>query len=385
MQPIEVVFSFDTTGSMYPCLTQVRRKVKETVARLAKELPDIRIGVIVHGDYCDEGSSYLLKKLDLSDDTKRIAKFVTDVAASGGGDSPEAYEYALHEARALDWTSKATRALVMIGDEVPHPASYNKRKLDWRKEAKALAKEGVLIFGVQALNRGHATKFYTELSKLGGGAYLTLDQFAYITDLILAICYKQASDKLVAKYEEEVVEEGRMSRGLHRIFNALLERKASKDYDVEDLHACEPGRFQVLDVDDDCVIREFVMDNGLNFRPGRGFYEFTKTETIQPYKEIILMENGTGDLFEGDKARELLELPDDETINLKPTDLDKYVVFVQSTSYNRKLIGGTRFLYEVEDWGDGDEPEWKKKKKALAAKKPKSKKKVKKKAKAKSR
>ena len=25
---IEVVFSFDTTGSMYPCLTQVRRRSK---------------------------------------------------------------------------------------------------------------------------------------------------------------------------------------------------------------------------------------------------------------------------------------------------------------------------------------------------------------------
>lgn len=31
---IEVVFSFDTTGSMYPCLTQVRRKIKSTVTRL---------------------------------------------------------------------------------------------------------------------------------------------------------------------------------------------------------------------------------------------------------------------------------------------------------------------------------------------------------------
>jgi hypothetical protein len=29
-------------------------------------------------------------------------------------------------------------------------------------------------------------------------------------------------------------------------------------------------------------------------------------------------------------------------------------VFVQSTSYNRKLIGGTKFLYEVEDWDEGD-------------------------------
>ncbi|MDF5714604.1 MAG: hypothetical protein PUP93_12125 [Rhizonema sp. NSF051] len=52
---IEVVFSFDTTGSMYPCLTQVRRKIKETVTRLINEITLIRIGIIAHGDYCDEG------------------------------------------------------------------------------------------------------------------------------------------------------------------------------------------------------------------------------------------------------------------------------------------------------------------------------------------
>jgi len=37
-------------------------------------------------------------------------------------------------------------------------------------------------------------------------------------------------------------------------------------------------------------------------------------------------------------------------VRIKPASLEKFVVFVQSTSYNRKLISGTRFLYEVEDW-----------------------------------
>ena len=56
---IEIVFSFDTTGSMYPCLTQVRRKIETTVTRLMNEIPGMRIGIIAHGDYCDAGSTYL--------------------------------------------------------------------------------------------------------------------------------------------------------------------------------------------------------------------------------------------------------------------------------------------------------------------------------------
>jgi hypothetical protein len=93
-----------------------------------------------------------------------------------------------------------------------------------------------------------------------------------------------------------------------------------------------------------------VLANGLIFKVGRGFYEFTKTETIQAKKEIILMDRVTGDLFEGSAAREILGLPMDVAIRIKPSNLEKYVVFVQSTSANRKLIGNTQFLYEVEDW-----------------------------------
>lgn len=62
------------------------------------------------------------------------------------------------------------------------------------------------------------------------------------------------------------------------------------------------------------------------------------------------MDRKTGDLFSGDGARELLGLPPGETVRIRPASLEKYVVFVQSTSNNRKLMGGTRFLYEVEDW-----------------------------------
>ncbi|WP_230966249.1 hypothetical protein [Nostoc sp. NZL] len=46
---------------MYPCLTQVRRKIKNTVTRLIDEIPLIRIEIIAHGDYCDAGSTYLSK------------------------------------------------------------------------------------------------------------------------------------------------------------------------------------------------------------------------------------------------------------------------------------------------------------------------------------
>lgn len=347
---IEIVFSFDTTGSMYPCLTQVRRKIKNTVTRLIDEIPLIRIGIIAHGDYCDAGSTYVTKTFNISGDVDAICDFVQNVEPTGGGDAPECYELVLHESQSLSWSKSATKSLVLIGDDIPHPPAHNPKKLNWRKELDKLAEAEITVYGVQALNRPHATPFYQELAEKSGGFHINLDQFSYISDLFLAVCYQQSSNEQLQAYEQEVIDEGRMSRGLNKIFNTMMNREATSYYESADLRAVSPGRFQILEVEQDISIKAFVLENGLSFKVGRGFYEFTKTETIQAQKEIILMDRATGDLFEGGAAREMLGLPMDATIRIKPSNLEKYVVFVQSTSANRKLIGKTRFLYEVEDW-----------------------------------
>jgi hypothetical protein len=348
---IEVVFSFDTTGSMYPCLTQVRKKIKSTVSRLMKEIPGMRIGVIAHGDYCDAGRTYVTKALDLTDDADKICRFVERVEATGGGDAPECYELVLHEAQTLSWTPGYQKCFVLIGDDVPHGPNQNPKKLNWRVEVDKLAKAGIPVYGVQALGRAHATPFYKELADKSGGFHLNLDQFAYITDMVLAICYKQSSDDKLTAYEREVVNDGRLNRSLNNMFNAMLKREGgSVTFAAADLAAVPPGRFQVLSIDHDAAIKDYVLENGLRFKKGRGFYEFTKTETIQGGKEVVLMDRKSGDMFSGRKARDMLGLPEGSTARIRPTSFEKYAVFVQSTSVNRRLVGGTRFLYEVEDW-----------------------------------
>lgn len=349
-QAIDVVFSFDTTGSMYPCLTQVRRKIKSTVTRLSEEIPGIRIGIVAHGDYCDAKSTYVTKHLPLTDEVDKICDFVETVGATGGGDAPECYELVLQEVQKLNWEPAATKAFVMIGDDVPHPPAKNPGKIDWRKEAKALGEMGVPVYAVQALNRGYATQFYRETAEKSGGYHIPLDQFSFVTDMVLAVCYKQAGDDQLQNYEQEVVKQGRMNRSMNKMFDTMMKRAPKTSMAPTDLRAVPAGRFQVLDVDHEIAIKAFVEENGLTFKKGRGFYEFTKTETIQGGKEIILQDRSTGEFYSGDQAREMLGLPIGETARIKPTDLSKYMVFVQSTSVNRKLMGETKFLYEVDDW-----------------------------------
>jgi hypothetical protein len=353
-ETIEVVFSFDTTGSMYPCLSQTRKHIKESVMKLFREIPNIRIGIIAHGDYCDAGTSYVTRRFDLSDNATRICDFVERVGATGGGDSPECYELVLHEARTqMSWTSGKKKVLALIGDDVPHGPEYpmNEKRINWRNELGLLLEAGINVYGIQALNRSHATKFYEEIANKTGGFHLSLDQFSHVTDLIMAICYKQAGDTQLKDFENELVAQKKMNRSLEKTFDTLLNRKKKSIFKDVDLESVPHGRFQVMTVDRNVPIKEFAEENGLRFRIGRGFYEFTKTSTIQSHKEIVLMEKDSGDLFTGEKARRILGLPVDVDVRMKPESLEKYTPFVQSTSANRKLLSGTKFLYEVEDWG----------------------------------
>lgn len=352
-QPIEIVISFDTTGSMYPCLAEVRRKIDATVARLFKEVPNLRVGIIAHGDYCDAGRTYVTKHLQLTNDPNAVSYFVKNVEATGGGDAPECYELVLHEtATQMAWSPDSKRVLVMIGDEVPHPIAHTPGKIDWRAEAKRLLDIGVVIHGVQALNNRHAESFYKTISEMTGGAYLRLSQFAEATELLFAVTYQQIGPESIAKYEQEIVSEKRMTRSLSAIFDKLLKRDPSAStYGAVDARATDPSRFQKIHVEHDQPIKDLVVSNGLVFRVGRGFYEFTKRETIQASKEVIILDKETGDMFEGSAARDVLGLPHGAPIRMDPKDagfdVNKYTVFVQSTSANRKLIGGTTFLYEA--------------------------------------
>ena len=67
-----------------------------------------------------------------------------------------------------------------------------------------------------------------------------------------------------------------------------------------------PSRFQVLHVPDKCSIKEFVQNNSLLFKAGRGFYEFTKPELISNKKEVVLVDKATADMFTGQQAFDMI-------------------------------------------------------------------------------
>lgn len=163
---------------------------------------------------------------------------------------------------------------------------------------------------------------------------------------------------------------GNKNRELHRLFDTLQGRPASSSpgaasssaagaaggagsggggsspADKAALVPVPPARFQALHVDEKQSIKDFAQENGLIFKAGMGFYEFTKAETVSAKKGVVLVDRSTGDMFTGPEACAYIGAGGSGKI--KPTALVDYQVFVQSTSYNRVLMGGTDFLYEVD-------------------------------------
>lgn len=138
---LEIVFSFDTTGSMSSILDEVRGRLQDMIQRLQSDIPGIRIGVIAHGDYCDKDVFYLTKELDLCQNVAELCQFVQDIDGTGGGDTDECYELVLRMVRQnFSWTARSQKILVMIGDANPHEPDYamNIDNINWREELKLM-------------------------------------------------------------------------------------------------------------------------------------------------------------------------------------------------------------------------------------------------------
>ena len=50
---LDMVIAFDTTGSMAAYIDDVRHQVAEMIPRIFKDNEDLRLGIVVFGDYCD--------------------------------------------------------------------------------------------------------------------------------------------------------------------------------------------------------------------------------------------------------------------------------------------------------------------------------------------
>lgn len=203
-----MVISFDTTGSMSPCIAQVRQNLRNLVESMTQDMPGLKIGLIAHGDYCDGDNC--INVLDLTDDLEKIMNFITNTPNTSGGDAPECYELVLDRAKSLAWPEEGG-SLVVIGDATPHEENPN--NIDWRTAVRALRDKNIKVFPLQCLYSPHNKPnnlFWEELSGLGGTPLLMLESFGDSSNHLEAMAYAAAGESAykgyVSKFAAEVSE-----------------------------------------------------------------------------------------------------------------------------------------------------------------------------------
>jgi von Willebrand factor type A domain-containing protein len=153
----------------------------------------------------------------------------------------------------------------------------------------------------------------------------------------------EAGEKL--KRVTESYMEGRKAgvRGTKSLFRVDISSLSSKKVN-DNLDSLKGHEFQAVDLKKDGTIRDVVEKaTKKDYVKGSSFYQLTKPEMVQSYKKIAIRNKVSGFVYVGDKARSFLGLPDSDA-KIRPEDLGKFDVFVQSTSVNRRLIAGTTLL-----------------------------------------
>jgi hypothetical protein len=152
----------------------------------------------------------------------------------------------------------------------------------------------------------------------------------------------QATSSAVAGYYDS------RSKGVTRSTRFFVD--ASKITETDVLKTAKPlTSVKVWRIEKEMVIKDAVESRGYEFREGCGYYELSKGERLRAGRAILLQSrsNMRAPLYAGEGLRQLLGIPDGEHL-IGEGMLGDWRVYVQSTSFNRKLVRGTLFVYRTD-------------------------------------
>lgn len=131
----DVVFIFDTTGSMSWIIEDMQTKAIDIMNGIRGAISDTAFGV---GSFCDYphwydsygysstyggGGDYAFNMdIDITLDTAAVSTAIDSIVYGGGADGPEDYTRAAWESMHYSWREGAKRIVVLFGDAPPHSA-----------------------------------------------------------------------------------------------------------------------------------------------------------------------------------------------------------------------------------------------------------------------
>lgn len=191
----EIVFCLDATGSMSGLIGTAKEKIWNIVSELAQDndIDTLKMGMVF---YRDRGEMFVTKQIAMTTDLDEAYTELLKIDASGGGDSPESLNQALHESiTQMQWsTDKSTyRTVFVVGDCPPHMDYRDDVK--YTESCKLAAKKGITINTIKLGNScSEAIIHFKAMASCTNGEFLMLDQNAQ--DIVIATPYDDEINQL---------------------------------------------------------------------------------------------------------------------------------------------------------------------------------------------
>ncbi len=194
---LEIVFVFDSTGSMSHTIHDTKTTILQMLAVLQSLVPDARIGLVT---YRDKGprERFVVRQIPLGLDPWRASNFVQFVTAEGGGDRPEDVRAGLQAAFAQPWRSGARRVVVLAGDAPPHE-SDQQRLLSEVRSFVANGRSSVHTLVTSPDTAGEDTHAaFKKIATAGKGTSQGLQNSARVLQSVLTVAFGHEFDEDIA-------------------------------------------------------------------------------------------------------------------------------------------------------------------------------------------
>ena len=184
----DLAIVFDTTGSMGGAIADAKTQATNLAQAWLNFFRNGRVGLVDFKDV-DQGDPYAARvDLGLTNDVNAFQTAVNTLAASGGGDIPEAQLSGVTTALdGLDWADGATKVTIVITDapgKDPEPVTGLTRD---SVSQHALAIDPVTIYGVNVSGGSDVTDFMTPLTTGTAGGVFVLQPGQTLSDALFDV------------------------------------------------------------------------------------------------------------------------------------------------------------------------------------------------------
>ncbi len=192
---LDIVITFDSTGSMSGEIDQVKEQITRIGNTLVKLIPKARISLCT---YRDEGDEFVAKGLPLTGDIGEVQYYLNSIDAGGGGDHPEAVHSGLQWAiNNNQFRPQARKVILIFGDAPPHrdmlPFCLTLAN-DFNREQSGV------VSTITCRSASPLPEFY-EIARAGKGeAFLTRDERQLMTQLMVLVFGSRHRDKVIEAF-----------------------------------------------------------------------------------------------------------------------------------------------------------------------------------------